>query len=136
VFAAKYAAWENRLPLLAICDNREEGLAFVASHAEPAAPYSLEQIEARSDEVVFGLTWTRGEGTFVRRVLQNVLGPERTGARYFVGHTGSEIGVQHVPGKDLVVIKKPRHLVAALIHPHAKEFELHIVAEGRGPGVG
>jgi rhodanese-related sulfurtransferase/anti-anti-sigma regulatory factor len=136
VFAAKYAAWENRLPLLAICDSREEGLAFVASHAEPAAPYSLEQIEARSDEVVFGLTWTRGEGTFVRRVLQNVLGPERTGARYFVGHTGSEIGVQHVSGEDLVVIKKPRHLVAALIQPHAKEFELHIVAEGRGPGVG
>ena len=90
---------------------------------------ALEQIEKRSDEVVFGLTWTRGEGTFAPRVLQNLLGSDRTGARYFVSHTGSEIGVQHVPGKNLVVIKKPRYLVAALIRPHATEFELHIVAE-------
>jgi len=128
-FAGKYAAWENRLPLLAICDNRKDGLAFVASHAEPAAPYSLEQIEERSDEVVYGLTWTGGEETFAPQVLRNVLGPDRTGARYFVSHTGSEIGVQHISGKDLVIIKKPRFLVAALVQPHSKEFEIHMIAD-------
>jgi hypothetical protein len=128
-FAGKYAAWENRLPLLAVCDNRENGLTFVASHAAPAAPYTLEQIEERSDEVVYGLTWTGGEETFAPQVLQNVLGPDRAGARYFVGHTGSEIGVQHISGKDLVIIKKPRYLVAALVQPHSKEFEIHMIAD-------
>jgi SulP family sulfate permease len=129
VFAGKYAAWENRLPVLALCDNRENGLAFVASHAEPAAPYTLEQIDERSDEVVLGLTWTRGEGLHAPQVLQNVLGPDRAGARYFVGHAGSEIGVQHVSGSDLVIIKKPRSLVAALVQPHSREFEIHIVSD-------
>jgi len=75
------------------------------------------------------LTWTRSEGIFAPQVLQNVLGPDRTGTRYFVSHTGSEIGVQHLSGSDLVIIKKPRYLVAALIRPHSKEFEIHMVAE-------
>lgn len=128
-FAGKYAARENRLPLLAVCDNREDGLAFVASHAVPAAPYSLEQIESRSDEIVLGMTWTAGDGTFAPQLMRNVLGADRAGARYFVGHTGSEIGVQHDSGKDLVIIKKPRSLVAALVRPQSKEFEIHIVAD-------
>ena len=130
VFAGKYAGWESRLPLLAICDNHEDGLAFVASHSEPAAPYALEQIETRSDEVVFGLTWTRNDGIFASQVLRNLLGPDRTGARYFVSHTESEIGVRHVSANELVVIKKPRNLVAALVRPHSDDFEVHIVAGG------
>jgi len=129
VFAGKYAAWESRLPLLAICDN-PDGMAFVASHSEPAEPYTVEQIESRSDEVVSGLTWTRCEGIHVPRVLRNVLGPDRTGARYFVSHTGSEIGVEHVSGNELVIIKKPRNLVAALVRPRSEDFEIHIVARG------
>ena len=106
-----------------------EGLKFVASHTEPAGPYTLEEIEQRGDEVVFGLTWTRNDGRFAPELLRNIFGRDWMGARYFVSHTGSEEGIVHVPRNNLVVVNKPRHLVAVLIRPGFKEFEVHIVAE-------
>jgi len=127
-FAGKYAAWENRLPVFAVYDSAE-GLKFVASHTEPAGPYTREEIERRSDAVVFGLTWTRSDGRDAPYVLRNFFGPAWMRARYFVSHTGSEEGIVHVPRNNLVIVNKPRHLVAALIRPAFKEFEVHIVAE-------
>jgi len=128
-FAGKYAAWENRLPLFAVYDSAD-GLKFVASHTEPAGPYTREEIERRGDAVVFGLTWTRNEGRYAPEVLRHIFGPAWIRARYFVSHTGSEEGIVHVARNNLVIVNKPRHLVAALIRPGCREFEVHIVAEG------
>jgi anti-anti-sigma regulatory factor len=126
-FAGKYAAWENSRPIFTVC-NGEDDFKFVASHSEPAGPYTLDEIEERSDEVVFGLTWTRNKGQFAPDVLRNVFGREWLHSRYFVSHTGSEEGIVHLSRERLVIVNKPRHLVAALVQPGTKEFEVHIVA--------
>jgi hypothetical protein len=52
-----------------------------------------------------------------------------TGARYFASHTGSEEGVVEIPDTRLVIVNKPRHLVAALVRPGFDRFEVHIVCE-------
>jgi hypothetical protein len=127
-FVGKYAAWENRLPVFAIHDSREDGLRFVASHTEPAGPYELRQIEERSGEIVAGLTWTRNEGVHVPAVLRNVFGPDWEDARYFASHTGSRDGIVEFPDNRLIILDKPRALVAALVLPDARPFEVHIVA--------
>jgi SulP family sulfate permease len=129
-FAGKYANWENRLPIFAIYHDRDDGLKFVASHTEPNKAYTLEQIKQRTDEVVFGLTWTRNEGIFARDVLRDVFGRDWMRACYFVSHTGSDEGIIAVPRNNLVIVNKPRHLVAALVRPGVRDFEIHIVADG------
>jgi hypothetical protein len=124
----KYAAWESHLPLLAVFDS-EDGLRFVASHTEPGGPYTREEIERGEDEVVHGLTWTRDGGRFAPDVLRSIFGPRWEGATYFASHTASEEGVVRVPDNRLVIVNKPRHLVAALVRPGFEEFEVHIVGE-------
>jgi len=128
-FAGKYAAWENRLPVFAVYDNAGDGLKFVASHSEPAGPYTFEQVEQRDDEVVSGLTWSRNLGQFAPDVLRNIFGRHGQGARYFVSHTGSEQGIVHIDRNNLVIMAKPRYLVAVLVHPGAPDFEVHMVGE-------
>jgi hypothetical protein len=61
-------------------------------------------------------------------VLRNVFGRDWVRARYFVSHTGSEEGVEHLPRQRLVIVNKARHLVAALVRPGVLDFELHIVS--------
>ncbi len=126
-FAGKYSAWENRLPVFAIYANPDSRLPFVASHSEPAGPYALAEIESRSAEVVFGLTWTRNQGAFAPQVLRNVFGEDWERSRYIASHTGSEEGIIQLPEQRLVIINKPRHIVAALIRPGSENFEVHIV---------
>jgi len=126
-FAGKYSAWENRLPVFAICANQDGGLPFVASHSEPAGPYTLSEIESRSAEVVFGLTWTRNQGAFAPQVLRHIFGEDWNRSRYFASHTGSEEGIIQLPDQRLVIINKPRLLVAVLIRPDSEDFEVHIV---------
>ena len=129
--AGKYAAWERRLPLLAIWDGGPDGPGFLASHTEPARPYTLEEIEGWSDEAVFGLTWTRNDGRYAPDLLRTVFGRQWARARYFVSHTGSEEGIVHVPRNHLVRVNKSRHLVAALVRPRFTDFEVHVVTDVR-----
>ena len=80
----RYAALERSLPVCLTGDR------FMASHAEPARPYSVsEVIEARSSsEVVEGLTWTGNDESragSVESMLRTFL-PGVAGARYFAGH--------------------------------------------------
>ena len=79
-----YAALERSLPVCLTGDR------FMASHAEPARPYSVrEVVESRSSpEVVEGLTWTGNDQSMegsVESMLRAFL-PGVAGARYFAGH--------------------------------------------------
>jgi len=81
---AGHYAFEKELPLLAV------GSGFLASHAEPAEPYTCQQVVGYREqpEVVLGLTWT-GDGEAqedsVRRMLEHYLG-DAEGSFYFGGH--------------------------------------------------
>ncbi len=127
-FAGTYAAWEDRLPVFAVYDGGESGLSFAASHAEPARVFHLGEIEQRSTEVVEGLTWSEHRGTHVPQILKEVFGDTERILRFFVSHTAGEEGIVHLPGSRLVILSKPRHLVATLVRPGVEDFELHIVS--------
>ena len=127
-FAGKYTGWENNLPVFAIFDDPSGGLRFVASHSEPDRPYTLMEIEKRSDEVVFGLTWSRNMGRYAPEVLENIFARQWRQSRYFASHTGSEEGIIHVPENRFVIFNKPRHLVAALVLPGVRGFDVHMVS--------
>jgi hypothetical protein len=129
-FVGRYAGWEQRLPLFAVYDNTGEGLKFAASHSEPQRAYTVREIEQRSPEVVFGLTWCRNRGVHVPDLLREVFGSRWMRARYFVSHTGSDEGIIHVERNNLVMVNKPKHLVAALVRPGIREFDVHIVSSG------
>jgi len=126
-FTGKYAAWESRLPLLAIYAREGDGLQFLASHSAPAKPYMLPEIESRSPEVVFGLTWTRNQGIYVQEVLHNIFGDDWPRARYFTSHAVSEEGLMQLPERNQIILNKSHYLVAALVRPGARDFEVHMV---------
>ncbi len=83
-FLWRYAAFEKALPLFAV------GGRFLASHAEPARPFTdAELADARQlPEVGLGLTWTDNgaarEGS-VAELLSRFL-PGTAAPRYFTGH--------------------------------------------------
>lgn len=83
-FLESYAAMEKALPLFAI------GGRFLASHAEPARPYSEEEIINASldSDTVLGLTWTdnnSAEPGSVAGLLSRFL-PHVEKPVYFTGH--------------------------------------------------
>ena len=126
--AGKYAAWENRLPLLAVYDC-PQGPRFVATHSLPAGVYSREEVEAREERVVRGLTWTReGEGR-APDMLRTFFGPVAEDARYVSGHHAAAEGAATGREGRLVVIHEPGRLVAVLVRPGVEEWERRVVAE-------
>ena len=116
------AAWhrfEKDLPLLAV------GRAFLASHAEPAEFYALEQVVdyRERSEVVEGMTWT-GDGSAepgsVERMLEHYLGCTQS-CYYFGGHRPVR-GPYRLAG-SYVQIHDPARWAVALI-PAAGEIDL------------
>lgn len=111
----RYAAFERSLPLFAV------GGRFLASHAEPARPFSVAEIvDARElPEVGLGLTWTdngAAEPDSVRTLLSRFL-PDIGYPRYFTGHRtvpglfrersgGSHLQI-HNPGRYVVAWAMP-----------------------------
>jgi len=126
--AGKLVAWQDALPVFAVCDGGGTGPRFAASHNDPAAAYTLEQIRTRSPEVVSGLTGTHAGGVHVPLVLESVFGRGWERARYFAGHMGSLEGVIHVPENHIAFIGKPNHAVVIQLVPGGTETdEVHIL---------
>jgi SulP family sulfate permease len=130
-FVARYANWEYSLPIFASYYNIDNGLKFVASHSAPAEPFTLEELERRTDKVVHGVTWCTEHSSFAPDVLRNCFGDDWESARYFATHANSDEGIMLLPQQKVVIISKPRHLVAALVRPGFDDFELHIKSSTR-----
>lgn len=83
-FIQAYAGFEKSLPLFAV------GARFLASHAEPARAYALEELvnAPHFPEVVLGLTWTdngAAEPGSVQALLSRLL-PGQEKPRFLTGH--------------------------------------------------
>ncbi len=110
-FLAKYAAFENCLPVFAL------GSRFLASHAEPLQPYTQDQlVDARlRPDVVLGLTWTDNNEadtgsvtTLLARFLPLVAKP-----RYFTGHrTVSGLFKERSGGAHLQIHNPDKFVIA------------------------
>jgi hypothetical protein len=111
----EYALFEKDLPMLAM------GRGFLVSHAEPAVPFTREDVlEYRTrPDVVSGLTWTdngQAEEGSVQRMLDHFLGEEegRT-ALYFGGHRPVSDGYRLRADGRFVQIHDPDRFVIALL---------------------
>ena len=130
VLAEKYAAREKGLPILAVNDGGDSGLRFLASRTEPAATTTLEEIESRRLAVFSNPTSAdAGDGHHASALLQSVFGAQADAALYLVSHEAGDEGSTAPHGGNLVYIGQQRRLVAALVQPGQREFEVHVVAE-------
>lgn len=135
VFLDTYALFERSLPLFAV------GPRFLASHAEPFAPYGEDELigtRTRPD-VISGLTWTdNGEAT--EGVVQSMLDLYLPGVEnpvYFGGHRTVPGQYLYRAGKKFVQIHNPETQNTALV-PHDREFDpatdLRIIPKGERRG--
>jgi SulP family sulfate permease len=129
----KYASCENALPILAVNDGGDSGLRFLASNSEPAGACTLEEIESRRLEVFSGST--PSDGRHASALLRRVFGEKGVAARYLVSPEAGGEGPTELRGSNLVLLGKPRHLVAALVRPGEGELEIHVVPESQHPEV-
>jgi hypothetical protein len=116
----RYAALERSLPVCLTGDR------FMASHAEPARPYSVrEVVESRSrSEVVEGLTWTGNDQSMegsVETMLRAFL-PGAAGARYFAGHRAVAGGFALRAGGLFVQLHDPDAYRVAFV-PADRDFD-------------
>ena len=110
-FIQAYAAFEKSLPLFAV------GGRFLASHAEPARPYTIEELVNAPllPEVVLGLTWTdngAAEPGSVQTLLSRLL-PGQDSPRFLTGHrTIPGLYRQRSDGYHLQIHNPNRYVVA------------------------
>ena len=78
-----------------------------------------------------GVTWGSEHNSFAPDVLRNRFGDGWENTRYFASHVNSDEGIMLLPQQKVVIISKPRHLVAALVRPGFDDFELHIKSSTR-----
>jgi hypothetical protein len=115
-FIRHYYQFERNLPLLAVGKN------FLASHAEPASPYSCEEIINYRDNplVVEGLTWTDNDAAeqgSVAFMLAEYLWPNHESGFYFGGHRPIvSLYDKRADGK-YVQINNPDKFIIAKIDP-------------------
>jgi hypothetical protein len=119
-FLARYAGFEKRLPLFAV------GSRFLASHAEPKAPYTERALidAALESEVVLGLTWTdngAADPTSVSTLLDRFL-PGLPSARYFTGHRPIRGTYRELSGGRHLQIHNPDRFIVAWIMP-SRDFD-------------
>ena len=109
---AALAQWEHSLPLVALGDR------FVASHARPAEAYDSARLIHPSDEVVFGLTWTRPGSAQPGAALQTMkaLWGHSAGI-WFCGHNPVERGCQWDKQEAIVQFHDPNQEQAILLLP-------------------
>lgn len=122
------ARYENLLPLVAAGKN------YVVSHAEPAAPFTREQIiDARfEDTVVAGLIWTKNgqvKTPTAEAIMKELLGKKNAKkALYFAGHRPVKEDYALRQDGLFVQLHNPRRQNIALIYKDKKfNFEKDIV---------
>ena len=122
------AKYENLLPLVAAGKN------YVVSHAEPAEPFTREQIiDARFDEdVVAGLIWTKNgqvKAPTAAAIKKELLGKkEAKKALYFAGHRPVKENYALRQDGTFVQLHNPRRQNIALVYKDRKfDFEKDIV---------
>ena len=120
--------YENLLPLAAYGKN------YVVSHAEPAEPFTREQlIDAKFDDsIVEGLIWTRNgqvKKQTVEPILNELLGKTQAKkAFYFSGHRPVKENYALRQDDKLVQIHNPRRQNIVLVKPDKKfDFEKDII---------
>jgi hypothetical protein len=119
-FIREYYQYERNLPLLAVGEN------FLASHAEPAYPYSREEIvNYRTNPIVVeGLTWTENgaaENGSVAFMLEEYLGPLYGNGFYLGGHRPAGPLYGKRAGGKYIQINDPKKFIIAIIDP-SKDF--------------
>ena len=115
--------YENLLPLVA------SGKNYVVSHAEPAAPFTREEIiDARfDDEVVAGLIWTKNgqvKSPTALPIMKELLGKKNAKkALYFAGHRPVKENYALRQNGLFVQLHNPRKQNIALVYKD-KKFNL------------
>ena len=112
-FVQAYAAFEKSLPLFA------QGQRFLASHAEPARPFTEAELinAAILPEVIEGLTWTGNDEALpgsVAAMLHSFM-PEIQKPRYLTGHRPIEGLFHERSGRLHLQIHNPDRQVVAWV---------------------
>lgn len=112
----KYSDFEHRLPLFVYGSN------FLASHAEPIIPFSLEELinGLLDDIVVTGLTWTSNNEAQEDSVesMLNILIPKNSDTLYFAGHRSIVSSYRLLRNDKFIQIHNPKRHLISLIRPH------------------
>ncbi len=132
-FLAKYADWENSLPIFAVYEGSSQKIAV--SHAPPGRLFikDIEVIKNKSDEVVFNFTWPNDsaakKGEYVPNIVNAVFHGESMENKWYVaGHIHTDEGVQIMGKNHLVIINKPGSLVILIVYPGKDFFGVDMIS--------
>jgi len=112
-FVGSYAAFEKSLPLMV------KGNEFVASHAGPKDPFTLDAIQRKTAEALFGLTWTDNTaGKMPQSAVDSIMNQLGVG-QWFIGHrpVGKQAtDLKRIDGNGKVIqMNNPYYIVFAYV---------------------